>query len=291
VTAALWFAAAAAAWWAVRAGVALRQERAFTRTHPLGAGGIIIGAEPISLAGTRPGAVLLLHGFNDSPQSMQSVAAALHARGWSVRVPLLPGHGRRLQDWAAARAAGWESAARAELAALQAAHTDVAVGGLSMGGALAFVLAAERPNVRAVVGFAPYLHASLSVDLLRFMAPVAAFGAKYLMGGGSKSVRDPVAAESMIAYRVSTPRLVVELEKVVTLARAALPRVRQPVLVVQSREDNRIPASSAAEAFAMIGSPDKTLHWTTGNGHVVTVDYGHEAVEQLAADWLEPRLA
>jgi carboxylesterase len=291
VTSALWFTVAAAAWWAVRAAMARRQERAFTSAHPLGGDGIIRGAEPIRLAGVRPGAVLLLHGYNDSPQSMQSVAAALNARGWSVRVPLLPGHGRRLQDWAAARAADWEHAARAEFSALRSAHDEVAVGGLSMGGALAFILAAEHPDVRAVVGFAPYLHASLPVELLHFLAPVASLGARYLGGGGSRSVHDPVAAEAMIAYRVSTPRLVVELEKVVTLARAALPRVRQPVLVIQSREDNRIPASSAAAAFAMIGSADKTLHWTSGNGHVVTVDYGHEAVERLAADWLESRLA
>jgi esterase/lipase len=62
------------------------------------------------------------------------------------------------------------------------------------------------------------------------------------------------------------------------------------VLYLQSREDNRIPVHAAEEAFALIGSADKTLHWTTGNGHVLTVDYGHEVLEQLAADWLEPRL-
>jgi carboxylesterase len=158
------------------------------------------------------------------------------------------------------------------------------------GGALAFILAAEQTNVRAVVGFAPYLRASIPLELLHFIAPVASLGAKYLGGGGSRSVHDPVAAEAMIAYRVSTPRVVVELEKVVLLARKSLARVRQPVLVVQSREDNRIPAASAAEAFALIASSDKTLHWTTGNGHVVTVDYGHEAIEHLVGDWLAARL-
>jgi carboxylesterase len=83
----------------------------------------------------------------------------------------------------------------------------------------------------------------------------------------------------------------VELEKIVRRARVALPLVRQPVLVVQSREDNRIPVSSAEAAFALIGSTDKTLYWVSGSGHVVTVDFGHEAIERIAADWLEPRLA
>ncbi len=287
---ALWTAVAAAAWWTVRAVIGGRRERAFVNAHSFDGDGIIVGAEPITLNGTRPGAVLLLHGYNDSPQSMELIAAALHARGWSVRVPLLPGHGRRLQDWAATRAEDWEAAVRTELAALQAKHASVAVGGLSMGGALAFILASEQPSVRAVVGFAPYLHNSVPVGVLEFIAPVAAFGAKYLASGGASSVHDLVASDAMIAYRMSTPRLVVELEKVVVLARKALPAVKQPVLVVQSREDNRIPAASAAEAFEMIGSADKTLHWTTGNGHVVTVDYGHEAIERMVADWLETRM-
>jgi carboxylesterase len=290
VTVPIWIAVVLAAWWVVRGEIARRQERAFTRAHPLDDDGIIIGAEPIRLAGSRGSAVLLLHGYNDSPQSMALIAAALHARGWTVHVPLLPGHGRRLQDWAKARAGEWEGAARAALAELHADHADVAVGGLSMGGALAFILAAEQPNVRAVVGLAPYLRASIPLELLHFIAPIASLGTKYIGGGGARSVHDPVAAEAMIAYRVSTARVVVELEKVVLLARKSLARVRQPVLVVQSREDNRIPAASAAEAFSLVASHDKTLHWTTGNGHVVTVDFGHEAIEKLVGDWLDTRM-
>lgn len=289
MTVAAWLAAAAA-WWVIRGAIGRWREREFVRTHEFDADGVIVGAASLRLAGTRPGAVLLFHGYNDSPQSLQFVAAALHARGWTVRVPLLPGHGRRLQDWAATGAAAWEAAARAELAALRQTHEAVAVGGLSMGGALAFMLAAEEPSVRAVIGFAPYLHASLSVELLQFLAPLASIGGKYFASGGAASVHDPVAAEEMIAYRRSTPHLAVELQKVVKVTRAGLHAVHQPVLVIQSREDNRIPAASAEEAFAMIGSTDKTLHWTTGNGHVVTVDYGHEAVEQVTTDWLERRL-
>ena len=281
---------AVAAWLAFREWSARRREAAFIRAHRYDPDGIIVGAEPIHLLGERPGAILLLHGYNDSPQSMRLMAHALHSHGWTVHVPLLPGHGRRLQDWAAARASAWEAAARAELAELLSTHSDVAVGGLSMGGAIAFILAAEQPRVRAVLGFAPYLHASIPVELLHFIAPVASLGAKYLPGGGTRSVHDPAAANAMIAYRASTPRLVVELEKIVRHAHRALPDVVQPVLVVQSREDNRIPAASAASAFAMIGSSDKTMHWTTGNGHVVTVDYGHTEIEGFVGEWLEARL-
>jgi carboxylesterase len=285
-----WIVAALVAWWVVRAVIGRHEERLVDRKYVRGADGIIVGAEPINLEGTRAGAVLLLHGYNDSPQSVASLASTLHAHGWSVRVPLLPGHGRTLRAFAASSAREWVEAAREEFAALRSMHADVAVGGLSMGAAVSFVLAAEHPEVRAVIAFAPYLHVSMPIRILEFVAPVAALGARYVWGGAKRSVHDPVASARMIAYGRSTPRLLVELDRVVRLAHTALPRVEQPVLVVQSREDNRIPAQSAEDAFAHVRSADKTLHWTTGNGHVVTMDYGHEALERLAADWLETRL-
>lgn len=285
-----WAALLAGAWWALRGVIARREERRIDGRYQRSPDGIIVGAEPIRLDGARRGAVVLLHGYNDSPQSVASLAATLHARGWSVRVPLLPGHGRTLRAFAASDASDWMRAARTELAAVRATHDAVAVGGLSMGAAIAFILATEHPDVNAVVAFAPYLHVSMPIRLLEFVAPVAALGARYVWGGGSSSVHDPVASAKMIAYTRSTPRLLVELDRIVRLARAALPGVRQPVLVIQSREDNRIPVESAEEAFARVGSGDKTLHWTTGNGHVVTVDYGHQALEHIAADWLESHL-
>lgn len=287
----LWvFLVAAVAWSVARLAIARREERRFDAAYRRGANGVIHGAEPITLTGRRPGAVLLLHGYNDSPQAMASLAAVLHARGWTVRVPLLPGHGRNLRAFAASGADEWIDAARRESTALVASHGNVAVGGLSMGGAIAFLLAAEQQAVRAVVAFAPYLHASMPLRVLHALAPVAAIGGRYVWNGGSHSVHDPVARAAMISYRRSTPRLLGQLDLVVRRARKALPEVRQPVLVVQSREDNRIPLASATEAFARIGSSEKTLHWTTGSGHVVTVDYGHAAVEQLTAGWFEARL-
>jgi carboxylesterase len=290
VTEVLWFAGVLAVWWVVRGLIGWREERLVDRRYRHGADGLIVGAGSIRLEGTRAGAVLLLHGYNDSPQSIASLAATLHARGWSVHAPLLPGHGRTLRAFAASGARLWMNAARQELAALRATHDDVAVGGLSMGAAMSLVLAVEHPEVRAVAVFAPYLHVSMPIRLMELVAPVAALGSRYVWGGARRSVHDPVAAAQLIAYGRSTPRLLVQLDRIVRLAHAALPRLRQPVLVVQSREDNRIPVRSATEAFAHIGSADKTLHWTTGNGHVITVDYGHEALERLAADWLEPRL-
>lgn len=278
-----------AIWWPIRVVIAQRMERAFERTHRRSADGVIIGAEPIHLRGVRSGAILLLHGYNDSPQAMAPLASALHDAGWTVDVPLLPGHGRSLQEFERSGARAWIDGATAAYQKLGTRHADVAVCGMSMGGALAFMLAAEHEAIRAVIGIAPYLHLSRATEGLLSLSRVAVIGAKYVSRGGGRSLHDPVAAAKIIAYRASTPRLLRELARVTRAASDALPSVRQPVLVVQSRSDNRIPARSAARAFSRIGSSDKTIDWVTGAGHVLTLDYGHQAMEQRITAWLAAR--
>lgn len=270
--------------------IAQRVEQRFEAAHPRNADGIIVGAEPVLLRGVRPGAVFILHGYNDSPQAVKALASALHDAGWTVHAPALPGHARTLPAFARSGAADWMRAAREGYRALRATHDNVAICGMSMGGALAFWIAAEEPDVCAVVGIAPYLHLSKAMEALLLLAPIAALGARYLSGATGRSVHDPNAARAIIAYRKSTPRLLRQLAVVTRVAFDALPAVRQPVLVIQSREDNRIPAASAARAFARIGSTDKTLDWVTGTGHVLTVDYGHTEMEQRIIAWLDDRL-
>lgn len=289
VTAAM-LAAAIVVWWPIRAAIAQHIEHAFEQSNPRNAEGIIIGAEPMYLRGVRPGAILLLHGYNDSPQAVAPLALALHDAGWTVDVPVLPGHARTLQEFAGSGADAWIAGARLAYAQLRAQHADIAVCGMSMGGALSFILAAEHPEIRAVVGIAPYLHLSAGMEALLLLAPVATIGARYMSGGGGRSIHDPRAAEAIIAYRLSTPRLLRELTRVTHVAYDALPAVTQPVLVVQSEEDNRIPKWSALRAFARIGSPSKTIDWVRGTGHVLTLDYGHEAMERRIVSWLSDRL-
>ena len=81
---------------------------------------IIPGAEPYSATGDARGA-LVLHGFTGNPQSMRGIALALADAGFTVEMPLLPGHGTDISDmvptrwrwsgcpWAGASPCGWRS--------------------------------------------------------------------------------------------------------------------------------------------------------------------------------------
>jgi len=286
-------AAAATAVFVRRELLARSVERAFEARYAgtRNVQGVIAGAESFVLEGREDRAIVLLHGYNDSPQTLRSPAAAFHAAGWTVHVPLLPGHGRSLQAFAASTAGDWMDAGRSAIREALQRHRRVAVGGLSMGGAIAAIVAAEQPAVQGAVLFAPFLVHSRWLGAIAATWPLLNLWTKYLTGGQAiRSIRDAKAREAIIAYGCSTPRLMREIQRVVRQARAALPAVKQPVFVAQSGDDYRIPPSQAQDAFNALGSTDKHLHWTTGNGHVITVDYGHEELAAEAVRWLELRV-
>ncbi|MGQ0715458.1 MAG: alpha/beta hydrolase [Gemmatimonadaceae bacterium] len=265
-------------WWVARS-VASRL--------PVGPSGIIEGAEPIvrERVGSRE-AVLLLHGFGDTPQTLTYLADELHARGWDVHAPLLPGHGRSLRSFASSRATQWIGAAREALDYLLARYDRVALVGLSMGGAIAAILAAERERVVSLALLAPYVE--LPPRLRRLVRHYQVIHAltPVLRGNTERSILDPAERARSLGYRAMTPTLARELATVAERARMALPRIRIPTLLAQSREDNRLAAAVADRAFAALGSRDKELLWIDGAGHVITVDYGRDGVIEAVGAWL-----
>lgn len=272
---------------AARAGRAWWIHRQVSARLPVGASGIITGAEPIvrEREGTRD-AVLLLHGFGDTPQTLTYLADALHDQGWNVHAPLLPGHGRSLHAFASSRATQWIGSAREALDYLLARYQRVALVGLSMGGAIAAILAAERERVVALALVAPYVELPPRLrrlvkhhHLVRVVAPV-------VRGNSERSILDPDERARSLGYRAMTPWLARELAWIAERARGALPRIRIPTLIAQSRGDNRLAAAVAERAFAALGARDKELFWIDGAGHVITVDYGRDKVIDAIAVWL-----
>jgi carboxylesterase len=276
------------------AGVAMSRSRVSRRAHEtvasrltLRSDGIVAGADTIDLPADGGKAVLLLHGFGDTPQTVSYLASHLHSQGWAVRAPLLPGHGRTLDAFAASRASMWIDAARTELDQLRSRYETIAVVGQSMGGSLATIVSSETADVRVLALLAPYL--SMPLRLRRAASLHYLLGAivPFLRAGGERSIRDPAEVRRNLGYGFTTPRLISELRHVVDAARSAAPKVTAPTLVVQSRQDNRIPPEAADQAYRLFTVEDRELIWTEGNGHVISVDYGRQAIFAAVTDWLE----
>lgn len=270
-----------------RAVYPLVVERKRRQARPLGPGGIIAGAEPIDLPAERATGVLLIHGGGDTPQALYGLARFLHSRGFAVRAPLLPSHGRDLAALKGASADEWATEVRREFDDLRRTNEHVAIVGLSMGGALAIALAAERPEVEALVLLAPYVE--MPAHVRRLAATSVAWGwlVPYFSTRGAASIRDPDAAAKALGHGILTPAALRALSAVVGRAYAALPAVKAPTLIIQSREDNRIAPEIAERGFARLGAQVKRFVWTSGAGHVISVDHGRERVFELTAQWIE----
>ncbi len=270
-----------------RDAVAARFERERAARLPLGPDGIVVGAQPYRLDASPSHAVLMVHGFNDTPQSLLPLAQSMREAGWTVVAPLLSGHGRDLPTMASqSRAALWTADVAREFRALRATHATVVLCGLSMGGALCTQLAARLPDLPALVLLAPYLGMPLTLQLQLPIAWVAQLFSPYLSGrGGERSIHDPAARANALGPGINTARTLTELRTIALAAERALPAVRAPTLYLQSLEDNRVTESDARRHFAMLGSAIREQRWLTGCGHIITADYCRAEVARQVTAW------
>jgi carboxylesterase len=260
-------------------------EREYRERFERGPDGVVRGAESFTLRGTSGRALLLLHGSGDTPQTMRYLGERLHAAGYTVHAPLLPGHGRSPEEFSHVSAAAYLNAARHAYDELRTDEPWVGVIGLSMGGALAAQIAAHSPDLRLLVLLAPYLLAPARVRWAARASWVWGLALRYLPGGGERSVHDAEAQRGSRAYGVFPPRALRALVATARAGRRSLSRVRVPTLVINSREDNRIPVALAERATETLEAPTER-HWVTGCGHVITIDYCKDVVADLVLAFL-----
>jgi len=232
---------------------------------------ILPGAEPYAHRG-GPLGVLVLHGFTGSPQSVRPQAEAFAAAGYSVELPLWPGHGTALEDMIPTRWADWSGAAEAAYGAFAAECEAVALFGLSMGGTLACWLAERHPEIRGLCLVNPMVDppAESFRDVLRGMVA----GGEQVMPGIGSDIALPGIEE--LAYGGTPLGAVLSLFEGVDVVAAGLAEVRCPVLVLSSRDDHVVPSSSGDVLCAGVSGPAERV-WLEKSYHVATLD--HDAPE------------
>ncbi len=220
----------------------------------------IPGAEPWSAVGRgRRGAdgVILVHGFTGNPVGTRPLGQHLAAQGYSVEVPLLPGHGTSHHDLARTRYADWYAAVERVLEHLVSRCRQVAIIGHSMGGTIALDLAARRADdIAAAVVINPPVRIppgplSRLSGILQYVVP---FAPRELAGMPADDIAlDGVEEGSYALVPARAARsLLLELDRV----RAGLLDVTAPLLVVRSREDHTVAPSNALEVLELAGSRD-----------------------------------
>lgn len=229
--------------------------------------------------------VSVFHGFTSTPASMRPLADALQGAGFTVDLPLLPGHGTSWEELASTPRAEILRAALASYDLLAARCSRVATVGLSMGGSLALHVAAHR-QVEAVSVINPGLR----------LAPLTGPKA-WLLGrvrASVASIAGDIAKPDVVeeAYAQTPLRAVVQLDRIFAQVRRELPelgRRQTPVLLFRSSVDNVLPPSSADTLAKTLSADQLAVVELTRSQHVATLDHDAETIHEQLIEFLHRR--
>jgi carboxylesterase len=227
-----------------------------------------------------PVGVLLFHGMTATTAEVRPLARQLREAGYTVSGPLLPGHGTTPADLNRTRWQDWARAAEETFQQLAAACERIFVGGESMGAVTALYLASEHPETVGVLTYAPAIKMNLSAWKrlnLRLLAPFISAIPK----------RNWSPCEGYQAYSVMPLRAAVQSLSMQREVVRRLPRVAQPVLVVQGRLDTSIDPRAGEIIRQKVSSAVVDIHWLGHSGHTVILDQESDEVVDLTLRFME----
>ncbi len=247
--------------------------------------------EPFLYQGDTGTGVLLVHGWTSAPQEMYDLGKHLAGQGHSVLGVRLPGHATRPADLIRVRWRDWLAAVEDGYSLLDNTCDHVIVMGLSLGGALALLLAASRPVAGVVAMATPYelpprpdlrwLH-----YLLPYLKPISAI-LRYFPKPPINDYKDQQAYRDHVSYNVFPIRSIPEVVILLQLLREQLPTLRAPVLLMHAVEDRGVSPDNARSIYSQVGSDEKELVWIENSGHVITLEPARGQVYKLAADFVK----
>ena len=244
------------------------------------------GGSPFFIPGGRVGC-LLVHGFTATPQELRRMGEFLGSRGNTVLGIRLPGHSTSLPDLARMRFTDWLATVEDGYDYLRGICDAMVLVGLSLGGALSLVFAAEQPVAAVVAMATPYeLPQRWYIRLLQpFLRPLSLVW-RY-MPKGPPDWRDPQAQKERVAYTAYPLRAASEVDRVLRRMRGSLSHVTVPVLLMHSREDDFAPPSSMPRIHSALASGDKSMVWIDHSNHIITCDSSREQVFSAAAAFVD----
>ena len=249
------------------------------------------------LKGDNGKAVLLIHGITGTPSEMNYLGKALNKAGFSVLCNALPRHCSTLAEL---KKVTWQELADScakDLENLKKEHSQVFVGGLSMGAIMSVHLAYKYPSsVSKIIALAPTIfYDGWAVPKYKFLMDFLwylpffrnwynireswPFGLKneLLRAGIERFYRnaktigndDKAAIFGSPFFPMSCLYQHYLLTKTV---KNEFSSVKAPILIMHAQEDDMTSLKNARFVYGHIGSSDKTLIILEDSYHMITID-------------------
>ncbi|MFM8503240.1 MAG: alpha/beta hydrolase [Actinomycetota bacterium] len=207
-------------------------------------------AEPFELQGGEI-AILMIHGFTGSPASIRPWAEGLHAKGFTVKVPRLPGHGTTWDEMNTTSWQDWYLEVEGAFLELKKRHRRVFVAGFSMGGALSIRLANKYS--REIEGLI-LLNPSVG-DRRLFMnfVPILKYLIPSIKGRGTDVAAPNPPRHS---YGRTPLKALHSLQKLWRLTQIDLPQISSPLMIGYSVNDHVVDPKNSEFVIENVASVD-----------------------------------
>jgi carboxylesterase len=228
---------------------------------------VLPGARPIYINQSKIG-MIFFHGFTGSPQEGSDFAEYFAAKGFTVWVPLLPGHGTRPQDLLEVKWQDWLDYSKDCFLSLKTKCNQVIVCGQSMGGALALNIASQY-SVDALVCLAAAVF--LKDWRLKFL-PLAKKIITYQFKSKGPDVSLKEAKKNSVSYSKYPLSSLEQLLLLLNDTEKKLNRVQTPTLLVHSKRDHTVTYENMNFIYNHIASGGKKKITLENSYHVISTD-------------------
>jgi carboxylesterase len=226
--------------------------------------------------------IVLVHGYTGSPSSMRPWAEYLNKKGYTVRVPLLPGHGRKPEDLHEVKWQEWPDKVESELDELEKSCVKIFICGFSMGGGTTLHVAGR--NSRALSGIIlvnPMIHIPFVGTKLAYLYSRIQ---KFRDSSGD-DIKCPGVTQG--GYEAMSTKGIHQILQMLKHTRANLQRVSVPMLLFHSVKDHTLPVSNTEIVMKGVGSKIKERIELTNSFHVATLDYDAEIIFEKSSIFIE----
>ena len=232
--------------------------------------------------------IILVHGFTGSPASMRPWGEYLNSKGYTVRVPLLPGHGTKVEDLNTVKWQEWPAKVIFEIEQIPQSCDKIILIGLSMGASTILNVTASmanedinHKNIAGMILVNPMIHVrGVPAELAYFLSRFQRL---------RKSVGDDIKRPRITewGYDALPTRGVHQLLRMLRITRRNLPAIKIPLQLFHSVSDHTLPVSNTEIVLKEIGSVEKNRIELMNSYHVATMDYDQELIFHNSLTFIE----
>ena len=257
-------------------------------THVVGNTSRKKSCAPFLLHGsTRRTGVVLVHSYLADPDQVRQLAAYLNRRGMWVYAPRLAGHGTTPEDLADRTYDEWLESVETGYAIISTICEKVILGGIAVGGLLAFDLAARLKRLDGVFAVCPPY--SLHDFSTKFMPNTDVWN-RILAKIRGNTLEDRFLALSTDAFSMSYDRNpvfgVMEVGRLLNNLRQNLEQIPHPALILQASDNPVVDQKGSRQFFDKLGSKRKHYSQVDSARHIIISGEGADKVHRMIENFI-----